>query len=195
MSNTVGENGKILLQIVTSSSKINFQFQSLKERDRLIQIIKNTPKIEVTTSIQARQALLKAHPEWKKIHKELVIGKIISEEEFWSVRKEELFEQIFKNEQKKGTSSKLIADIRPTDGKSSSDIKFTLNSDIIHSIFTQYPGVHRAFQDHVPLKMTEKEFWTQYFSSKYFHRNRVGLKKANQPDDMFEPYMALENGK
>jgi hypothetical protein len=34
----------------------------------------------------------------------------------------------------------LIADLKPTDGAGSSDIKFTLNADIIHSIFTQYPG-------------------------------------------------------
>ena len=38
--------------------------------------------------------------------------------------------------------------------------------------------------------MNEKEFWTAYFSSKYFHRNRVSL--ASDKDDLFQPYMADE---
>jgi hypothetical protein len=42
--------------------------------------------------------------------------------------------------------------------------------------------------------MSEKEFWTAYFSSKYFHRNRMGMKNATANSDIFEPYMVLENG-
>jgi transcription initiation factor TFIIH subunit 1 len=68
-----------------------------------------------------------------------------------------------------------------------------LTSDIIHSIFTQYPGVYAAFQDHVPDKLTEKEFWKKYFSSKYFHRNRVSQSKQAQEQDIFSSYMSLQD--
>lgn len=112
----------------------------------------------------------------------------MTEEEFWSSRKTLLEQQHFVSSQKRGTSSALLADINPEDGEGS-DIKFTLNANIIHSIFTQYPGVHQAFLDHVPDKFSEKEFWTRYFSSKYFHRNRGATNKAQQDQDIFAPYM------
>jgi hypothetical protein len=50
------------------------------------EVIKNDSNLR-DASVQARMELLEANPEWRKIHKELVIGKIISEDEFWSVRK------------------------------------------------------------------------------------------------------------
>jgi K+/H+ antiporter YhaU regulatory subunit KhtT len=101
MANVVGESGKILLKIqLLNSESISFQFQKIKDRDEIISIIKanmgNQRSVSEVikndsnlrdASVQARMELLEANPEWRKIHKELVIGKIISEDEFWSVRK------------------------------------------------------------------------------------------------------------
>ena len=87
--------------------------------------------------------------------------------------------------QKKGHSSISLADIAP-DEADGSDVKYTLNPEIIHSIFTQYPGVYKAYKDNVPDKISEKEFWTKYLASKYFHRNRVSAKETS---DLFDEYM------
>ena len=54
-------------------------------------------------------------------------------------------------------------------------------------------GVQKAYLEHVPVKMTEMEFWTAYFQSKYFHRNRVGAVRESGKGDIFEKYMEMDN--
>ena len=52
-------------------------------------------------------------------------------------------------------------------------MKYNLTPDIIESIFKTYPAVKRKHTDHVPNKLSEQEFWTKFFQSHYFHRDRV----------------------
>lgn len=193
MANNVGSSGKILLKLVMESESISFAFESVEERAIIITAIKELKSTLSAEEIATRQALLQINPEWKQLHKDLVVnGNIVKEEEFWFQRQESLIQQQFVSNQKKGTSSILLADLKPS--LEQEDMKFTLNADIIHSIFTQYPGVHKAYLDHVPDKLSEKEFWTKYFLSKYFHRNRMVTAKASLEEDIFADYMAsVEN--
>ncbi|KAI8893147.1 hypothetical protein BC833DRAFT_609412 [Globomyces pollinis-pini] len=190
LANKPKDNQKFLLKIQTTNAAFTFSFSTLIHRDTLSNELKNSLSPAAApslTDIKARQALLASHPDWKQLHKELVIGNVLSEEDFWMTRKDLLIQQNWTNSQKKGLSSTLLADIIPTDGEENA-IKFQINADIIHSIFTQYPGVHNAYLAYVPDKLTETEFWTKYFSSKYFHKNMSVMKSA-QKDDIFKDFM------
>ena len=61
-------------------------------------------------------------------------------------------------------------------------LKYNLTPDIIESIFKTYPAVKRKHTDHVPAKLSEQEFWTKFFQSHYFHRDRI---HASGTKDLF----------
>lgn len=208
---------KVILkaQQVDSSSaagdlQISFQFPSETDREKVVSVLqdqigRNQAASATTTQLpdvpvlseqeqKARISLLESNPEWKKLFLDLVIKrKTLSEEEFWASRKDILEQQQQLSNQKRGTASALLADIKPTDSDGN-EIKFTVNADIIHSTFTLYPGVHKAYLELVPDKLSEKEFWTKWFSSKYFHKSRVIQAKSQREPDIFEGYMTqIEN--
>lgn len=69
-------------------------------------------------------------------------------------------------------SGAFLADIKPqTDG--CNGLKYNLTPDIIESIFKTYPAVKRKHTEYVPTKLSEAEFWTKFFQSHYFHRDRI----------------------
>jgi hypothetical protein len=197
---------KIIYKTNSGSDNVSITFKNDQDRQLTIIAIKNglaaghtapdTPgtlnsgPIGQTTlsdlEIQSRQKLLQENPQWRQLHLNLVIKqKLLTEQEFWQDRQEILNQQHFLSTQRKGLSSVILADIKPTgEGK---EIKYSLNGDIIHSIFIHYPQVHKAYLDNVPDKQSEKEFWEKYFSSKYFHRNRI--VQMTGADDIFAKYM------
>lgn len=64
------------------------------------------------------------------------------------------------------------ADIKPqTDG--CNGLKYNLTGDVIECIFKTYPAVKRKHQENVPQKISESDFWTKFFQSHYFHRDRI----------------------
>ncbi|XP_072962843.1 general transcription and DNA repair factor IIH subunit TFB1-1-like [Typha angustifolia] len=131
------------------------------------------------TEMERRMKLLRENSELQKMHKQFVIGGVLTESEFWATRKNLLDDDTHKtSKQRTGFKSAMLADVRPaTDGRTNK-VTFSLTPEIIHQIFAEKPAVHRAFLNLVPTKMTEKDFWTKYCRAEYLHRTKNSVAAA-----------------
>jgi len=79
--------------------------------------------------------------------------------------------------------------------KSKSTTKSTVSGGVVHlgveeirQIFLMYPAVHRAYEEKVPLELSEEQFWRKYLESEYFHRDRgrIGahIVRVNEREQM-----------
>ncbi|TPX44821.1 hypothetical protein SeLEV6574_g04269 [Synchytrium endobioticum] len=137
--------------------------------------------------MDARKALLNKSKALQKLFKDLVVTGTIDEEEFWEVRKSELETATFQAGQKSGNLYVSLADIRPVEEDNTIAIKMT--AEKVHSIFLQNPALLQAYNQNVPEKVSETDFWTRYFASKYFYRSRrvVGsVAELGNPDPIFD---------
>lgn len=177
----------------------------LKWRDLLKDLLqaeisaKPTPKLAPdmdlsSDEIQARKSLLARERELAALHKDLVLGGILSEVEFWESRKYLLESEMFKNSQKKGISSSSLSSFQTT--AQGSDLTLKLDSAQIRQIFLEYPSVKRAYEDNVPHKMESQKFWSNFVVSKYFHRSRGTLSSSSSLEvgnEFFKKY-ELDDG-
>ncbi|KAI9022233.1 hypothetical protein CLU79DRAFT_177661 [Phycomyces nitens] len=147
----------------------------------------------------ARRQLLSTSRELHMLHMELVVtGKSVSEEEFWSspyvkrIRQKLKKDAISREGRQKGKSSKMV-ELKPGQ-QEGSDVKYTLTSQIIHNIFTEFPSVKRAYDTNVPDKLSEQQFWKRFLASEFFHRSRTGGRSQLTPyDDIFDRCLQEED--
>ncbi|KAI9254815.1 hypothetical protein BY458DRAFT_535618 [Sporodiniella umbellata] len=121
-----------------------------------------------------RRSLLTSSRELQTLHKELVVvGKSVDEEEFWAspyvkrIRQKLKKDAVSREGRQKGKSSRMV-ELKPGQ-QEGTDIKYTLTSQVIHSIFTEFP-------------------------SEFFHRSRTGGRPQLAPyDDIFDRCLQEED--
>lgn len=180
---------KIQLQVVLhdgNSSTFHFSSKSgskqqISDREKvkdLVQSILPNFKRKIDSELEEKNKLLTENPKLLQLYKDLVISQILTSEEFWKIHGKDL--QNLKSSTSKqeiGVSGAFLAEIRPvTDG--CNGFKYNLTGEIIECIFKAYPAVKKKHLECVPIKLSESEFWTKFFQSHYFHRDRIttGLK-------------------
>lgn len=174
---------KIQLQVVLhddTSSTFHFispsgQQQQLKDRDQVKdQLAKLLPafKQKISQELEEKKRILIENPQVYQLYNDLVVGQLVSAEEFWKnyINFNE-YKQESKN-QPTGVSQGFMSNICPkSDG--TNGLVYNITTDDIESIFKTYPEVKNKFVQNVPIKLTEKEFWTKFFQSYYFRRDQI----------------------
>ena len=174
---------KIQLQIVLhDGNSTNFHFVNpagqpaqLEDRDKVKdKLVELLPKFKrkINKELEEKNKTLSENPGLLQLYKDLVITQIITAEEFWANHAAEYIKQKQVVKQDVGVAGSFLAEIKPqADG--ANGLKYNLTPDIIESIFKTYPAVKRKHVDNVPNKLSEQEFWTKFFQSHYFHRDRI----------------------
>ncbi|XP_074285163.1 general transcription and DNA repair factor IIH subunit TFB1-1-like isoform X2 [Silene latifolia] len=141
-------------------------------------IDKNTQKQLSEKEMVQRIKLLQENSELAKLHQQLVIPGILTENEFWATRKKLLTVEHRSNHQRAGLKSAMLSVITPQNDGRTNKVTFNLTPEIIHQIFAEKPVVHKAFLKLVPKKMTETEFWNKYCRAEYLHSTRNAVAAA-----------------
>ncbi|XP_015123540.1 general transcription factor IIH subunit 1 [Diachasma alloeum] len=174
---------KIQLQLVLhdgTSSTFHFvnksgQEAQVKDRDDVKELLQQLlPKFKrkVNKEIEEKKKLLTDNPTLLQLYRDLVPTQVVTAEEFWNLHAPEYTTKA-RERQEIGVNSAFLAEIKPvTDG--CNGLKYNLTVDIIDCIFKTYPAVKKKHQENVLTdKISESDFWTKFFQSHYFHRDRI----------------------
>uniref|UniRef100_A0A0N5APV7 BSD domain-containing protein n=1 Tax=Syphacia muris TaxID=451379 RepID=A0A0N5APV7_9BILA len=143
-------------------------------------------KYSRTHEMEAKKKILAENKHVQQLYKHLVSSKLISAQDFWGE-----YYQVLKffclfciqkggdDEEKPGVSGGFLSNIAQSEGVSG--VRLNLNVDTIQSIFKTYPAVERKHLELVPHEMTEQQFWSKFFQSHYFHRERAINPSLSDP--------------
>ena len=131
-----------------------------------------------TAMAVTRAALLAANEALRQQHKHLVTEtNTVTEDDFWLTHQHLLEDEYARisGMARPGTSSLLQSHL-PSSGR------VTLGVQEMRQIFILYPAVHKAYEEKVPLELSDEQFWRKYLESEYFHRDRgrIGTAARNQ---------------
>ena len=156
-------------------------------------------RAEAEKEARRRASLLASDLHLFEQYKALVQeSRTITDDEFWASRARALQNQDTKpSAQDAGAAGSGLRHgvIAAPVGEQETDktVRVVVTLDDMVRRFFKYPAVHRAWVELVPKRMSEKEFWTTFEKSKYFHdeSNGAGARDASSSSDatkLFENY-------
>jgi len=134
-------------------------------------------KLDPTSLAVTRSSLLASNPTLRSQHSYLVEeSQTVSEDDFWTTHQGLLEEEYARlaGITRAGTSSLLQSHLQVLTGR------VTLGVEEMRQIFILYPAVHKAYEEKVPLELSDEQFWRKYLESEYFHRDRGRVGAASR---------------
>jgi transcription initiation factor TFIIH subunit 1 len=132
--------------------------------------------MDPTSMAVTRSSLLAANAILRAQHHYLVTEtETVTEDDFWQTHQSLVEEEYAKicGTTKTGPSSLLQSHL-----VTAQDNKITLGVEEMRQIFIMYPAVHKAYEEKVPLELSDEQFWRKYLESEFFHRDRGKLGTA-----------------
>nr|CAD2198854.1 unnamed protein product [Meloidogyne enterolobii] len=160
------------------------QEQLLQERDTVKELLQQalvrhrqmlaqkSAKSSASKDQEEKIKILEQNAHLHQLYLYLVREKLISSQDFWSLHynpKSLSVEE--ESQQRVGISGGFLSSIVQSDSIGGG-IRLNLTTETIQSIFRTYPAVERKHLELVPHELTEQEFWSHFFQSHYFHRER-----------------------
>ncbi|KAI0987216.1 hypothetical protein GJ496_008992 [Pomphorhynchus laevis] len=174
--------GAIKVQRISPEFKIKKQLQIVRSSDEsTVNFHFDNPSGVEAQEKDREQPILKENPAIAQLFKDLVQTNIKSSEEFWN---EYVDPNLFKGDfdaQRIGIDGSFLSRLKPL-SNSVNGTTYNLSTDVIECIFRVYPEVKRSHLDSVPCKMSEEEFWSNFFRSRYLF-NLKSLEDTS--DDIF----------
>ena len=133
--------------------------------------------MDPTAVAVTRSSLLAANPILRAQQNYLVTEtQTVSEEDFWKTHQSQVEEEYAKicGQCKTGPSSIIQSHLVTAQGGN----RITLGVEEMRQIFILYPAVHKAYEEKVPLELSDEQFWRKYLESEFFHRDRGRLGTA-----------------
>ena len=165
---------------ISSESNGNGTKRKRDGRESLLQTGKTSKmsfgELDPTSLAVTRSSLLASNPTLRSQHKYLVEeSKTVSEDDFWNTHTNLLEEEYARISgiARAGTSSLLQSHLQVLTGR------ITLGVEEMRQIFIMYPAVHKAYEEKVPLELSDEQFWRKYLESEYFHRDRGRVGSAS----------------
>ncbi|BGP40837.1 RNA polymerase II transcription factor B subunit 1 [Rhodotorula kratochvilovae] len=152
------------------------------------------PGASAANANRLRKLVLQANPQLLALHRELVLTAQITEAEFWEGREDLLAAVAAEQGLMKGKSGEMV-DPKTVTGQNG-EVTVKITPALIREIFEEFPVVLRAYNDNVPDPLDEAAFWTRYFQSKLFNRNRTTNRAAVdaiKDDPIFDRYLGQED--
>lgn len=136
----------------------------------------STNPAQATSDFHLRKLVLQAHPALMSLHRDLVMSRQISEQEFWAGR-EDLLDAVRAAEQQlKGKSGGMVDPKPETDNKGDVTVKIT--PQLIIDIFAEYPAVLRAYNDNVPNPVRHQCTRMARFEARFFQLTHTRVRSS-----------------